>query len=185
MTLYLDHRKRKTIGKFMAYLLRHDQGKYQMKMGPDGFVDSAELLEILRSRWRWLDIGHIHEIIEGSEKKRFEIQGGRIRARYGHSIDVEPDLAVIRPPDILYHGTTTGSLETILEEGLRPMNRRYVHLSESPGDAIAVGRRRQQDPVVLEIEAGKAHEDGIEFRKSDTIYLVRVIPPEYIKMEKV
>ena len=51
---------------------------------------------------------------------------------------------------------------------------------ESIDEAIRVGKRRQREPVILKIDAKRAWEEGIEFRKSSGIYLVKGLPPEYI-----
>jgi putative RNA 2'-phosphotransferase len=38
-------------------------------------------------------------------------------------------MAASKPPAILYHGTSPSAAKNIMSEGLRPMNRQYVHLS--------------------------------------------------------
>lgn len=66
-----------------------------------------------------------------NDKRRFAIEGTRIRDSQGHSIEV--DLALppppATPPPYLYHGTVPRCLDAIRAEGLRPMNRHDVHLS--------------------------------------------------------
>ena len=53
----------------------------------------------------------------------------RIRANQGHSIQVDVELEEKTPPEILYHGTGEKSVASILEQGLLPQSRLYVHLS--------------------------------------------------------
>ena len=43
------------------------------------------------------------------------------------------------------------------------MNRQYVHLSVDTETATQVGKRRDNQPVVLEINTKKAMENGIPF----------------------
>ena len=176
----LTHEAYVKLSKFMAFLLRHNKSKYQLYLDENGFVGLYDLLNVLKMKWEWVVIEHIFEVVERCEKKRFEIEYNNIRATYGHSVEVKIDLPRIRPPDILFHGTTKRALEEIEQEGLKPMQRMYVHLSETIGEAILVGKRRQKNPVVLKIDAKRAWEDGIEFKKSQKVYLVKKLPPEYI-----
>lgn len=180
MTQELTHRSYVKLSKFMAYLLRHDRNQYQLSMDRNGFVRIEDLLAILRTRWPWADELHVREVVERSEKRRYLIVGDRIRANYGHSILVDVELPAVRPPEFLYHGTTSTAVEKILREGLRPMDRNYVHLSGTREEAVDVGKRRQKRPVVLNICARKAWEDGVEFRRSHTVYLVKRLEPEYL-----
>ncbi|RLE68636.1 MAG: RNA 2'-phosphotransferase, partial [Thermoprotei archaeon] len=86
---------------------------------------------------------------------------------------------------ILYHGTTPEAAKKILKDGLKPMRRRWVHLSPTPEIARNVGLRRTSHPVILEIDAEKAREDGVKFyRATEEVYLCDYISPKYIKLMK-
>ena len=168
--------------KQIAYLLRHDPSG--MDISKEGFVDIKELLEKLRNRWPNIDREDIRELVEEDPKGRYEIKDDKIRARYGHSIDVDPTLT---KADVkkLYHGTTSKASENILEEGLKSKGRQKVHLSTTISDAIEVGKRRTKNPVVLEINAEKAQRAGINIeRASDSVYVTEEIPPEFITVKE-
>ncbi len=166
------------VSKQMAYLLRHDPSG--LTMDDEGFVDLDELLARLKERWKNLSGPKLREIVEQDPKGRYEISQGRIRALYGHSIDVEPDLPEVNV-DVLYHGTSEKSAERIQEEGLKSQGRRKVHLSAKKADAIEVGRRHTPDPVLLEIKAAEATESGVVFQKaSEKVYVTDFVPPEFI-----
>jgi len=168
------------ISKYMSYLLRHNPE--ELNMDERGYVSLSDLLEKLRRRFPQVDEKLVREIVEKSERKRFEIRNGRIRAVYGHSIPVNLDLKEDRRIKILYHGTTPEAAEKILKTGLKPMKRRWVHLSPTIDIAIKVGMRRTRKPVILEIDAEKARENGIKFYKAtDQVYLTKYVPPKYIK----
>ena len=102
-------------------------------------------------------------MIQVSEKKRHEIVGDRIRALYGHSTEEKINKDAVQPPDVLYHGTAHKFLQKILQQGLIPKDRQYVHLSQDMETAITVGKRRDTDPVVLRIDALTAWKDGHQF----------------------
>ncbi|WP_259391463.1 RNA 2'-phosphotransferase [Paenibacillus sp. 1011MAR3C5] len=55
-------------------------------------------------KWGWVGNEHIELVVRQSDKQRFEIINGRIRARYGHSHD-RVNYSPAEPPAILYHGT--------------------------------------------------------------------------------
>lgn len=67
-------------------------------------------------------------MIQKSEKKRYKIFNGKIKAYYGHSIPMKIAKEEKVPPGILYHGTARRFLNSILENGLLPKGRQYVHL---------------------------------------------------------
>ncbi|MYS54672.1 RNA 2'-phosphotransferase, partial [Streptomyces sp. SID6013] len=114
-------------------------------------------------------------------KRRFAVDGTRIRASQGHSIDVDLGLPSAAPPPYLYHGTVARHLEAIRAEGLRPMNRHDVHLSPDRATAARVGARRGR-PVVLSVDAAAMHRDGLVFRVSaNEVWLTKAVPSRYLR----
>lgn len=121
-------------------------------------------------------------MIDKSEKKRHEIKAGKIRAFYGHSIPMKILKEVKIPPDILYHGTARRFLEPISINGLLPQSRQYVHLSQDIETAEKVGRRHDNKPCILIIDAKKAWNEGIKFYLgNEKVWLADTIPSKYIK----
>lgn len=168
------------ISKQMAYLLRHHPSG--MEISEEGFVDLDELLGHLRKRWPDLNRENLRELVERDPKGRYEIRGDKIRARYGHSIDVRPILTEAQT-DKLYHGTTPDASKKILEEGLKSKGRQKVHLSKRVEDAIEVGKRRTNNPVILEVDVQAAKKEGIKVeRASDKVYVAGKIPPKFISV---
>jgi putative RNA 2'-phosphotransferase len=121
-------------------------------------------------------------LVEESERKRFEIVGNRIRALYGHSIPVYLRLEEDKAVEWLYHGTTTEASREILEHGLKPMKRMWVHLSPTIDIATQVGKRRTSNPAILVVNCNEARKAGLRFYKtSDRVYLCKFVPAEYIR----
>ena len=86
----------------------------------------------------------------------------------------------IEPPDILYHGTATRFVDSILKEGLTKQQRQHVHLSEKLETATAVGARHGK-PTILMVNAKQMHEDGFLFYKSENdVWLTDAVPLNYI-----
>ena len=166
------------VSRYMSYLLRHNPEN--LKMDAEGFVGFKELLEKVREHFR-VSREFIIEIVEESDRKRFELVEDKIRALYGHTIPVELEFEEEKLIKILYHGTTPEAASEILGKGLKPMKRRWVHLSPSIETAKLVGLRRTDKPVILQIDVEKARKDHVKFYKAtENVYLCRHIEPEHI-----
>lgn len=57
-----------------------------------------------------------------------------------------------------------------------------VHLSKAYSDAYNAGKVRTETPIILEIDATNAICAGhVIMRAAKTVYLVKEIPPEFLK----
>lgn len=175
------------ISRKMSYCLRHNPGKYGLDLDGEGYVPLGSFLAAMNRVHHFrppLDEAGIRRVMELSDKQRFEIVDRKIRARYGHSVQRKVVKRMVVPPDVLYHGTAQRFLSSIMDEGLLPMKRQYVHLSADVETAVQVGRRRDGRPVVLRVDAKRARADGICFYEgNDATYLADRIPPEYLTEE--
>ena len=163
------------LSKRLSKHLRHSPELIGLRLDPAGWVGVDDLLAALR-----VTRAQLVEVVERNDKKRFEIDGDRIRASQGHSVAVDLDLPVAEPPAVLYHGTVGRVLPDVHREGLRPMNRHDVHLSTTVETAQRVGARRGE-PVVLVVDAAAMRAAGHEFRVSaNGVWLAPAVPPEYL-----
>lgn len=173
------------LSKEISYALRHAPEKYGLTLDSQGWVDVGNLIAALKKKERYhsLTKQDIIEMMQASEKKRFEIKDNNIRALYGHTVEVRIEKEAVKPPDILYHGTAHRFLDNIFEQGLISKGRQYVHLSQDKETATAVGRRRDPNPVILSIDAKTAWKDGVKFyHGNETVWLADSIPPKYISI---
>jgi putative RNA 2'-phosphotransferase len=132
-------------------------------------------------RRRGAPVPHDAKRVATNDKQRFAIDGDRIRANQGHTVDVDLGLPVAEPPGYLFHGSVVRHVATIRAEGLRPMDRHHVHLSPDRETATRVGARRGK-PVVLSVDAGAMHRAGHVFRVSaNGVWLVDAVPPEFLR----
>ncbi|MDP6776695.1 MAG: RNA 2'-phosphotransferase, partial [Candidatus Latescibacteria bacterium] len=149
-----------------------------------GYADLESVLEAMRGRVPAIQLADIEEVVCGGEKKRFEIVEGRIRARYGHSFDVDLGLDPVAPPEHLYKGLDTRDVEQTLSDGLKPLDRKYVHLSFEAEVAARLGGRGRYGGAVIRVDALRAHESGIPFYDCGPTILSPEIPPEYLSVEE-
>lgn len=170
--------------RWMSYVLRHNPVRYGLEPDRHGYVDLAAFLDVAQRRYPAVRLEQLRGIIEGGGAGRFEVTGARLRARYGHSIPVEPASPPVEPPTVLYHGTDARGVEVILREGLKPSERQMLHLSEMREDAVAVARRKTDQPAVVRILAREAHQIGISFYREGRVYLTSAIPPQFLVVDQ-
>jgi putative RNA 2'-phosphotransferase len=156
-------------------------------MEKNGWVNISELIDNANKyKNMHLTIDLIKTVVYTNDKQRFIISSDKkkIRAKEGHSIEVDLDLESKKPPNVLYHGTASFFLDSIMENGLNPIAKiQDVYLSPTKKIAIEVGKR-DGEPVVLYINAKDMYEDGYKFYLSENkVWLVDKVPLKYIKYE--
>ena len=170
----------KAQSKTLAYLLRHAPETAGLTLDPGGWVSVEALLDALSRRGSPMTREALEDLVQGSDKKRFTLAGGRIRAAQGHSVPVDLGLTPIVPPEILFHGTAERFLSAIRAGGLTPQSRRQVHLSADAETARTVGARHGR-PVVLQVAAARMHESGAAFFQADNgVWLTDAVAPDFL-----
>lgn len=175
------------LSKEISYALRHAPWEYELELDEAGWVPISQLINALSNspKWKGLEENNIIEMINQSSKKRHEVNGNKIRALYGHSTPLRILKIEAEPPYFLYHGTTHKAVNGILKEGLLPQKRQYVHLSEDVETAISVGKRRDNSPIILVIDASTAYKEGVKFYLgNEKVWLSSPIPSKYITIKQ-
>lgn len=165
------------ISRKLAYFLRHS-----------GITDDSGFVSVdVAIDFCGIDQETLLRVVESDSKNRFELKGELIRARYGHSKNVNPGLQIVAPPAVLYHGTTDNLIAQIKGEGLVPRSRAFVHLSHDPQLAIeAASRHKGGNPILLEVQSQAMQNDGFVFFQATNgaIWNVESVPPQYILISK-
>ena len=167
------------IGKRITYLLRHNPE--DLVMDKNGYVSVSSLLKKIGITQSELD-----HIVDTNDKKRLAYSEDKslIRASQGHSIKVDVELKSVRPPRVLYHGTSSESYEKIIKTGLSKMRRLHVHMTDDKNTAYKVGKRysKYKEPIILEIDSASMFTDGYKFYLSEnSVWLTDNVPVKYIK----
>ncbi len=181
----LSDEKAEIISKTLAGILRHYPSKLNLAMDIHGWVNIYMLINTLRTipDLKWLKKHHILAIIDTDDKHRYEVKNNKIRATYGHTVDIELDLPTDNIPDILYYPVTKEELPIILESGIMPVDRKYVHLSKSIEKAKEAGWVRTSEPVILKVNSKKIIEDGVKIMQAGrTVYITKNILPQYLEV---
>jgi putative RNA 2'-phosphotransferase len=172
------------LSKAISHALRHEPWLYELELDDEGWGSVQDILVALRKQqpeWVNLSEADLRGVIKESTKRRHEIQDGRIRALYGHSIAGKLKRSPAIPPDVLYHGTTSDAVSCIKTSGLLPMGRQYVHLSVDKATAFEVGRRKAKSVTILRVLATEAHVKGARFYEgNEKVWLADVVPHQFI-----
>jgi putative RNA 2'-phosphotransferase len=177
----LDGATRLRISKLLSLALRHDPTALGVKVDKEGWADVDAVLKGLEKAGLGIDAAVLRALAELDDKGRFELQNGKIRARYGHSIDVSISYPEDATSAALYHGTSLDYLPAMLREGILPMKRRYVHLAVDVETACLNAARRPR-PVVLAVDAQCLRRRGYRvYIASHKIRLVQYVPPECVE----
>jgi len=167
--------------KALSYVLRHRPSSIGIELDGAGWVGISDLLAALAHSGRPIPRDLLDRVVEGTDKRRFEVDGDRIRAAQGHSVPVELGLAALTPPDLLYHGTSERFVASIRAEGLRRGRRHDVHPSPDVETARRVGARRAGPTVILRIDAAGMHRAGhVFYRAANGVWLTAAVPPQWI-----
>lgn len=169
---------------FISLVLRHNPDAAHITLDEHGWADVEELLAGINSTGRKIDMDILEKIVATDSKQRYSFNQDKtlIRAKQGHSIPVDVELKEQKPPEFLYHGTAVRFLDKIMNEGLKPMSRLYVHLSKDVDTAMKVGKRHGK-PVILKIHSGELFRDGSQFYLSENgVWLTKKVNVKYIEI---
>jgi putative RNA 2'-phosphotransferase len=181
MSVHMADQQR--ISKTLSYWLRHRPDEAGLTLDAQGWTSVDDILAALAAAKLAGDIDALLAVVEQSDKQRFELTPdlSRIRARQGHSVEVDLALAASEPPAVLYHGTVERFLEAIMADGLRKMARHHVHLSPDLDTAQKVGARRGR-AVILEIDAAAMRAGGhIFYVTENKVWLTDAVPPHFLR----
>ena len=174
--------ERRSISDYLAWALRHKPEIAGITLDNNGWADLEDLAESAQGQYEFASPLAIEGVVRLGDKGRYEKSHGKVRALYGHSVDVTVTTDTEDVPDILFHGTPSKKVSSILEEGLKPMNRNEVHLSPSVEQAVNVGERHDNNTAVLEIDANAVQESGQRIEKRGKVtYTTDTIDPKYIQ----
>lgn len=168
---------------FISLVLRHKPEAAGIVLDEHGWANVKELLDGINDTGRKIDMEVLEEIVKTDSKQRYSFNEDKtlIRANQGHSISVDVELKEEEPPEFLYHGTADRFIKAIMEEGLNPMSRLYVHLSKDIEAANKVGKRHGK-PVLLKVHSGQMYQEGIKFFLSENdVWLTERVDVKYLE----
>jgi putative RNA 2'-phosphotransferase len=171
------------ITRSLAFMLRHQPEQFDLELDKYGYADLDEVVRALNEKvGEPVEVGDVEEAV-GSSGPRYEIDGDKIRALYGHSITVDPG-DTSKPPEVLYVSLPEGDVERAQRFGLRGGRRRFLHLALTQEHAVESGRRLARDYTVLSIQALDAWEEGVNFYDRHSLWLAEEVPTHLLEIEE-
>jgi len=151
----------------LAFALRHDPDRFGLHLDHEGWTSFEDLIIAIRFErydWAFIDESFVKATIAGMD--RFEDCDGRIRAVYGHSVELAKPPAVVTPPALLFHGTAADNVSSILQHGILRMRRRFAHFS-TDYEWVMQFLSDKPEWTIFAIDAPRAHAAGVAFRKAN------------------
>jgi putative RNA 2'-phosphotransferase len=179
----MDKSEARSKSKFLSLVLRHRPETIGIELDESGWVKVETLLDAMQKHRKPISRENLNQVVTTNDKQRFEFSadGHSIRARQGHSLNVDLGYKAARPPEFLVHGTPQQFVASIQATGLKKQQRHHVHLHENKTTAIQAGGRRGK-PVLLNILASKMHAAGHEFFVTENgVWLTDHVPVEFIE----
>lgn len=173
------------LSKFISLILRHHPQTIGIELEYFGaWADTQKLIAGINKSGKFkIDMKTLEKVVAEDEKHRYSFNEDKtkIRAVQGHSVDVDMQYREAEPPEILWHGTAERFVESILDEGLKKMSRKYVHLSGDEKTAEKVGSRRGKAHI-FKVKTGEMYRQGYKFYCADNgVWLTDYVPPEFLE----
>ena len=173
------------VSKFISLVLRHKPDAANLSLDKYGYARTSELVAGVKKKYPEFNKDILIKIVETDDKQRYSFKdnGKLIRANQGHSFPVDLGLEAQQPPLLLFHGTSTKYLDSIMKQGIISKSRQYVHLSKDVDTAHTVGLRHGAGTVILVVSAEQMWKDGYKFFLSDNgVWLVDKVPTKYFTL---
>ena len=169
------------LARLLTYVLGHRPDEFGLVPDIDGFVPLKELLKAIHEEegWSYVRQSHINEVLLGQDRHLFQCEGNRIRTMERQwTLDISR--AVTSLPKILFTPVRAKAHAFVMDKGLRADGERYLVLSPDRAMALRIGKRRDQDPVIIEVIAAEARKKGAPFYQFGILFLSSQISTRFI-----
>jgi len=161
-------------------MLGHRPDEFGLVPDSEGFIPFKELLQAIHEEegWRYVKRSHINEVLLGKDRLLFESEDEGIRSME-RRWELDPHTTA-QVPKILFTAVRRKAHPVVMERGLRAAQDKYLILTPVRDMALRIGRRRDQNPVALEILADAAREKRIFFYSFGDLFLSPEIQSRFI-----
>jgi len=174
--------QRLSLSRMLAYVLGHRPDEFGLLPDESGWVRLNDLLTALKEEegWSFVRETHIQDLLREPLDTRFELDGSMIRVAPEHTTLHLGPFRQEEPPALLYHAVRGRVYTHVHAHGLVPGAGRLTPLYLTPEAALRVAKSRDPDPVLLTIQAGQAHQQGVTFcRPFELVFLADEIAPRF------
>ena len=171
------------LSRLMSYMLGTRPDEFGLVPNTDGYIPIKEVLKAISEEpgSGYVRESHVKEVLLNDVDAVFEMSGKEIRSRNRTFAPVDKERHAGPPSKILFKGVKRKAYPFILGAGLLRGSQEHIVLTTDKDLAIRIASRSEQNPVMLEIRAGAAHENGIAFCPfGQSLYLADEIPVHFI-----
>lgn len=169
------------LSRIIIYILGHSPHEYGLVPDTRGFIPIKELLWALHEEpgWSHVSQGSINELLMSDERYHFEKDENSIRSVSRHW-ELNFYLPADHVPSLLYTPVRRKAHYTVMDKGLLSSDDKPCVLTGNRAMADRIGKRKDQKPVIIEIMAGRAKDEGTHFYHFGDLFLTQEILPGYI-----
>ena len=175
MTRHLHDIKR--LAKLITYVLGRQPDEFGLIPDSQGYVKIKTLLKAVHEepRWGYIRLSHLNELAISVQPSPVEINDNRIRATDRSGLPILKRPAQL--PKLLFTAIRRRAYPYVSENGIPPGGDGYIVLSTEESMARRLGRRMDNDPVILTIHTGASKAVGITYRQTGSaLYICDAIP---------
>jgi putative RNA 2'-phosphotransferase len=169
----------KELGKIIEYILLYRPDEFGLFLNDDGSLPIKELMWALHEETGWKHVrhGHLKELAHSGLQVAFTIGDTHIEpTRTPNHTQTN-----VVPPRLLFFAARRKGYPVIRKHGLKPGGRPYVPLATTEAMAIRIGRRRDPKPILIEVHAAQAHQEGHRFHGcGEFLYLAEPLPSSFL-----
>ena len=169
------------LSRIIIYILGHNPHEYGLVPDTQGFVTIKELLWALHEEQGWSHVsqGTINELLMSDERHNFETNEKSIRAVTRHW-ELNLYLPADHVPSLLFIPIRRKAHYSVIDKGLSHRDENNYVLTVNKAMAERIGKRKDQKPVIIEVMAGRAKDEGTLFYPFGDLFLTQEILPGYI-----
>lgn len=166
----------RTLAKLMTYMLGNDPTEFGLVPDKDNRFKIRDVLKALHDTddFRNIREGDFKELAITTDKPAIAMEDGFIWATdISRLVAKKP---AENPPKILYTAVRSRSHAHILREGVLPVGAPYVLLSPHKDMALKIGRRIDNEPLLLEVKPYACMDEGIVINEVGGLFIADYLP---------
>ena len=178
-------RELENLARMLAYLLGRRPDEFGLVLEPGGWVQIKKLLQSLHgepgfTRVRREDLERLAALISPPP---LEISDERVRSLAPPPPELRRDLGA-PPPSLLYLAIPAKIHALVWEQGLKPGGSREIVLARQPETALRLGKRRDNNPILVTVQTQAAARGGIAFQAygGELFLVAAAIPREFLQL---
>ena len=162
-------------------MLGHRPDEFGLVPDREGFIAYKELLQAIHEEedWRYVRRSHINEVLLTEDRSLFQPEGEHVRSME-RRWEMDLHHPVLSLPKVLFTAVRRKAHSVVMEKGLKRTEKKLLVLSPVRDMTLRIGRRRDQNPVALEILADAAREKRIFFYSFGDLFLSPEIQSRFI-----